>query len=61
MGGREPALLLRDAEIRPLEELRRQDHLRALAGRLADEGDGLVDVGLEVLAVGRPRVVACNV
>src|SRR5690606_16290646 len=52
MGGAEPLLLLRDAEIRPLKQLRRQDDLGALGSRLPDEADGLVDVRLHVLAVG---------
>src|SRR5690606_33680349 len=51
IGGAEPLLFLRDAEIRPLEQLRRQDDLRALGRRLTDEADGLVDVRLHVLAV----------
>src|SRR5690606_12140633 len=51
IGGAEPLFLLRDAEIRPLEQLRGQDDLGALGRRLADEADGLVDVRLHVLAV----------
>uniref|UniRef100_A0A0N4ZLB6 PE-PGRS family protein n=1 Tax=Parastrongyloides trichosuri TaxID=131310 RepID=A0A0N4ZLB6_PARTI len=52
IGGAEPLLFLRDAEVRPLEQLRRQDDLSALGRRLTDESDGLVDVRLHVLAVG---------
>ncbi|MNN49795.1 hypothetical protein D3C81_1643450 [compost metagenome] len=51
IGGGEPVLLLRHAEIGPLEQLGRQDDLRALGRRLTDQADGLVDVHLHVLAV----------
>ena len=47
----EPALLLADAEVGPLEQFRRQDDLGALAGRFADQLDRAGDVGLHVLAV----------
>ena len=51
IGGREPVLLLRHAEVGPLEQLGRQDDLRTLGRRLTDQADGLVDIGLHVLAV----------
>ena len=51
IGVGEPAFFLADAEIGPLEQLRRQDHLRAEGRRLADELGGLGDVGRHVLAV----------
>ena len=52
IGRGEPVLLLRHAEIGPLEQLRRQDDLRALGRGLTDQADGLVDIGLHVLAIG---------
>jgi hypothetical protein len=48
----EPALFLGDTEIGALEQLRRQDDLGALGGGLADEIDGLLDVGLQIHPVG---------
>ena len=49
----EPALLLGDAEIGPLEQLGRQDHLRAQRRGLADQRLGPGDIGRQIVAVGR--------
>src|SRR4051812_18579421 len=45
MGFLEPALLLGDAEVGPLEQLRRQDDVGALGRRLADQLGDAGDVG----------------
>ena len=49
----EPLRVLSRAEIDALEQLRRQNDLRALLGGFANEGFRLGDVGLQVVAVRR--------
>ncbi len=53
IGGLEPALLLTDAEVWPLEQLWRQDRLGPPARGLAHQPGDAGDVGLHVLAEGR--------
>ena len=53
ISGREPFRVLPRREIDALEQLGRQDDLRASPRRLAHEGLGLGDVGRHVVAVGR--------
>src|SRR5580658_7559603 len=53
VGRGEPPLLLADAEVRALEQLGGQDHLRAQRCGLADQGLSLGDVGGYVVAIRR--------